>query len=400
MLATNRAERCGFGCLMAVAAALPVVSVWGLPRLHTFVVSQFEARRIPQQLQKPRVITLLRGLYQETFLEVEDGCGSFTDIIQVDVSPDVGEEIAFVDCEALRVTDATGRLLITTRLERPSYGFRQLVIPNADLRHALIVEEGQWHDPQLFDWHGRLLWRDERSKDYAGLAAQNIDRDDRMELLLWYFGHEGLLVLDDDGAVLWRTTTGEHIHRAAFLPPDDSGHVRIVYANGQNELAIRDLAGNLLHSSKPPVSCLCAFELTQWPPSAPSTRLLMVHKRDATGQNAQDSDHDAFTMLDPDGTIVAQLDAPEAAADGDNVRAHGTPVRLAADAELFFAVVCPYWHWRRTMLYLFDSSNRLVYQELLKGKYTSLEAVTLKPGHAQTLLVGGPGRVLKYALEE
>ncbi len=59
-------------------------------------------------------------------------------------------------------------------------------------------------------------------------------------------------------------------------------------------------------------------------------------------------------------------------------------------------MLCEFRHWKRALLYIYDSEGALFYQEILPDAGASIRAVALNGSEVEAILVGGMGKVWKY----
>jgi hypothetical protein len=88
---------------------------------------------------------------------------------------------------------------------------------------------------------------------------------------------------------------------------------------------------------------------------------------------------------------LARLSAPGAAGVDE---AQGTPVRFSASDKSYAALV-RHSTWARSVLYIYDRQQRLIYQEILGNDCRALFAQTNSGGN-EDLLLGCDGLVWKY----
>jgi hypothetical protein len=60
------------------------------------------------------------------------------------------------------------------------------------------------------------------------------------------------------------------------------------------------------------------------------------------------------------------------------------------------AVIASWRPWQRSVLYVYEPSGGLVYQEVFEGTYQAIAAQRLVDENADTLLLGGEGQVWAY----
>lgn len=100
--------------------------------------------------------------------------------------------------------------------------------------------------------------------------------------------------------------------------------------------------------------------------------------------------------FDFDGKVVAQFNAPKCGTLG---HARGIPVKLKTDQPEYFAVIVEFSNWKRSILYVYNQSGALVYQEILTEPCASIAAVSIDNSNVESILVGGVGKVWQYKLK-
>jgi uncharacterized protein YodC (DUF2158 family) len=165
---------------------------------------------------------------------------------------------------------------------------------------------------------------------------------------------------------------------------DASGDPRpeIVHSNAGGRLTIRDWQGAVISQAQPP-AYFSGFSLCRWPDRKGKEHPLFA-------------ENNTIWILDFAGRPVAQFTAPNCGTLG---HARGTTVRLKKDEPEYFAAVVEFKQWARSLLYVYDSAQTLVYQEVLPESSPSIAAVALDKSGAEALLVGGNGKVWEYRVK-
>ena len=91
---------------------------------------------------------------------------------------------------------------------------------------------------------------------------------------------------------------------------------------------------------------------------------------------------------------MAQLNAPLCGTLG---HARGTPLRLQSDELQYYATLVAFRNWDRAILYLHDSAEKLVYQEIIPENCEAISIFAPEDGIAEILLVGAKDKVWKYS---
>ncbi len=102
-----------------------------------------------------------------------------------------------------------------------------------------------------------------------------------------------------------------------------------------------------------------------------------------------------ISLYELDGTTAATLEAPHAVQTGSSVR--GIAVRFKSGEPPHFAVVVEFQIWKVSVLYLYNHEKELIYQEVIADACNSLAALPRDKSEVEDLLVGGTGKVWKYA---
>ena len=137
--------------------------------------------------------------------------------------------------------------------------------------------------------------------------------------------------------------------------------------------------GNVLITTAPP-SYFSHFSLCRWPAKSNDFCLLYASEK-------------AIYLLSPDGRVVCNLDAPYSS---QSIATIGTAVKLIKGKPDYFAVMATPLMFKRSLLYVYDSTGKLVYQEVMPVQGAALTAGPSGSIGTQALYLGGEGEVLKY----
>jgi len=245
-----------------------------------------------------------------------------------------------------------------------------------------FMNRGSWGvAASLIDSKGDTVWRyGEGAPGVDDMAAGDIDGDGELEFVVGFNGGGGIHLVETDGHQVWRQADGNVWH-VEMVDTDGDGRTEIVHSNAGGQMKVRDAQGNVVNQSRPP-AYFSGFSLCNWP-----------GKQDP--QHAVLSESGTIWVLGFDGKSVAQLGAPDCGTLG---HARGVPVKLRADHDEYFAVLVEFRNWERSILYLYDPDQKLVYQEVLPEACACLAAAPSGTSTAERLLVGGDQRVWQYAL--
>jgi hypothetical protein len=237
---------------------------------------------------------------------------------------------------------------------------------------------GAWNtNVELFDAAGKTLW------SYGGglsgidnAAAGTLGPNATPSVVVGFNGDGGIRRLSAEGKELWKQSDGDVWH-VEIVPDDKSGNV-ILHSNAKGQLTMRDANGNVLGRYAPEIY-LASFAMTTWGDDPDRKKLVASEKG-------------SIYVLSTDGNTVARLPAPGSASMADP---KGTRVRFSASVP-YFAGLLHYFLWTRSLLYIYDGRNQLVYHEILDHDCDALHATPDENG-AENLFVGCEGTVLKYS---
>lgn len=242
---------------------------------------------------------------------------------------------------------------------------------------------GDWGtNVELFDAAGKTLWSyDGGSIGIDNAAAGTLGPNATPSVVVGFNGNGGVRRLSAEGNELWKQSDANVWH-VEIVADDKSGNV-ILHSNAKGQLTMRDANGNVLGRYDPEIY-LAKFAMTTWGDDPDRKKLVASAKG-------------SIYVLSTDGKTVAHLPAPGSCEHGCTGMAdpNATRVRFSAGAP-YFAGLLRYFLWTRSLLYIYDSENQLVYHEILDHNCGALHA-TPENG-VENLFVGCEGTVLKYSL--
>ena len=235
----------------------------------------------------------------------------------------------------------------------------------------------------LLDPDGKPVWHYEGrfvEPELTVAVAGDLDGDGSVAIVLGFARDGGIQRLNASGEKVWEQPEKDvwYLEIAEL-----AGHPRpvIVYANGAGELVIRDhRTGRLVREPEKMVPYLSQFSLTRWPGRSGSVHVLKI--------SAQ-----KLLLQDLNGNLAWQREAPLAVS---KLWPLGTSVRLKAGQPAHFAVLALWIPWRRSVLWIYDASGNLVYQEVLPVACAAIQALPDSGGAADALLLGCRGTVWQY----
>lgn len=238
---------------------------------------------------------------------------------------------------------------------------------------------GTWNtNTTLFDMEGKPLW------SYSGglngiddAAAATLGPSGLKRIVVGFNGAGGVRLLSSEGKELWKQDDGNVWHVEIAPAADTPGNV-ILHSNARGQLTVRDMDGNVLGRYNPEVY-LASFAMTAWGNDPNLNKLLA-------------SDENFVYILTANGKTLVRLPAPGSAT---MAQPKGTRVRFLG-SNPYFAVLLRYSRVNRSIMYIYDEKNQLVYHEILDHDCDALIASAGKSG-SEDLLLGCEGRVWKYS---
>ena len=99
-------------------------------------------------------------------------------------------------------------------------------------------------------------------------------------------------------------------------------------------------------------------------------------------------------LFDFDGKMMKQFKAPESVW---VMGAWGMPVRLKPDEPEYFSVLVELRRgWHRSILYVYDATGLLVFQEIIAETCKSIATFPSDKPRGEIILIGGEGKVWEY----
>ena len=331
-----------------------------------------KARKPPAELTTARIVTGSGSFAKSTYL-TPSGVGVITEIEPL---PDHGLSVVgrrgAVNFDAGNAPGKTVHFgtcfggMVATTIGKGSYFCR------ANLMSG----------PTLIDSNGEALWT--MADDSIGIGADDaapgeVGPAKTPGVAVGMNGGGGVRLLTPEGKVVWKQPDGNVWHVEIVPAQDGSGNV-IVHSNAGGELTVRDGNGKILNHCSRSEIYLSEFSPTAWGKDPVRNKLI------AEGDNG-------LYVLSLDGRTVAKLPAPGNEARGDQPK--GIPVRFTK-GDPFYAAIVNHALWDRTLLYIYDASGKVMYDEILDHNCNAIQTVEQADGTAK-LLLGCENTVLQYA---
>ncbi len=303
-----------------------------------------------------------------------------TDIVELDLDPDPGLEIGLASTNGATFinnnSDTISKVMFESWLNHV-----EIIDINNDNTYE-FMNRGSWlSGASTYDHHGEEIWTytyEDRGTDDA--CAGDIDNDGQLEFVVGFNGGGGVHLLDENGDNVWVKPDGNVWH-VEMVDTNNDSTFEIVHSNVSGDITVRNGKGKVISKNEvSPHHYLSDFSISSWPGSNDSKYIISC-------------DEVGIWIINFSGETVIQLKAPRCE---DLGFARGLPVKLMNDQPEYFAVIVAYKNWERSILYLYNITNDLVYQEILPEVCNSIAAVTLNDPETEVLLIGGEGEVWKY----
>jgi len=240
---------------------------------------------------------------------------------------------------------------------------------------SYIIGSGLWGEPSaaVFDINGQLKWKKDYGYDAMGKAAVLDDGDERFVVL--EKKEEGLLFLNFESGELVRKGSPNRIIASADFSGD--GRHEILVGLEETDFAILDGKQHELYK-------LSVSDAYWYEPVVTSSVLPFVVL----------SAGDLLDVYDSKLKLLKKFVAQGAVSPMHVVAA--TFIGDGPDAP-FAAVYNGRGGWHMSILYVFSSTGKLVYKEILKGNFQSITSVA--QGDEIGFLLGGRHEIYRYSFK-
>lgn len=238
---------------------------------------------------------------------------------------------------------------------------------------------GSWSKgAMLIDPEGKTLW------SYGGgvvgvddAAAGVLGTGGSDEVAVGLNGDGGIRLLDSGGKQIWKQEDGNVWHVEIAATGEKSGNV-ILHSNARGQLTLRDADGHILARHTPELY-LASFSLSAW-------------KNDPNPNKVVAVDEASGYILTMEGKTLARLAAP---GNTSIAEPKGTPVHFLEGVP-DYVFLLRHSLWTRSLLYIYDANDHLIYNEILDHDCAGLRAVPAQNG-VEDLLLGCNGFIEKYS---
>ncbi len=332
--------------------------------------------KMPEELNTPKVLVGSDFLLKELFVQ-DVRLGTITDIALGEFEPGPGPEVGIVGSKGVLFLDENFNVKSLTMFS-VNAGHVEIIDVEGDRICEYLDRGGGWQDVSLIDHKGNAIWTYGGMPGVDNICSGDIDGDGLLEFVVGFNGGGGVQLLDRNGKEKWKQPD-RNVWHVELVDTNDDGSLEIVHSNAAGQITVRDREGNIISQAKPS-PYFSHFSLCRWPNKKSREYALL-------------SENDIIWIFDFDGKVVAQFNAPKCGTLG---HARGIPVKLKTDQPEYFAVIVEFSNWKRSILYVYNESGTLVYQEIFTESCASIAAVSIDKSNVESILVGGVGKVWQY----
>ena len=242
-----------------------------------------------------------------------------------------------------------------------------------------FLNRGSWGiDPSWINSEGKTLWKYSVEQGIDDMCAGDLNKDGKLEFVVGCNGDGGVHLLDSNGKKIWKKEDGNVWH-VEIADIDGKGTLGIVHSNAGGEITVRDLSGKIL-KQKQPGPYFSDFTLCSWP-------TLIDRKFPILAED------DQIWLFDFDGSILTKMPAPDSGSQGN---AYGTPFVYSKDGKNGLAVLVNLTMWNQAILYVYDSTNQLIFREIINDNCESIATIKDLKSGKDVILVGSFGKIWSY----
>lgn len=370
------------GCCLGVAVIVFVLLIGGY-LFYKITVGPTVAKN-KQHMRELRATTgTLTGsglLSKRVFLQ-SSKLGTVTDLVYGELDPIPGPEIGVVGQQAALFVDVFAK--VRRHITFTGADTSGTLVNICDTNNDGICEfmcRGSWrNDAALFDHSGKVLWTYGGGFGVNDMACGDVIKGGRAEFVVGFNGGGGLHLLDADGKKLWRKPGG-NIWQVNTCDVYEDGSTEIIHSDAGGNLTVRNNDGDIVKQGQPDTYC-ADFTTFKWPWCGRHNHAILARE-------------DKVWVLDFNLETVACLDAPKC---GDLGDINATYVSPCKGEPYYLAVLVDYKKADRSIFYVFNNSQKLIYQEVLPEWCPSITAVDFgSKSENETILIGGKGKVFAY----
>jgi len=359
-----------FGSIVAVATTMGSAD--------SFVLAYNNTGRIPKSWNKVGATIGEQFLTKSPFLQSKFNQCPLDQVTDIKVFPEQ-RTCVIAGTSGAAVTDLSGNVQSTAVLDRQADRVMLIPMPKNTFNY---LNRGSWNQPvSLHGSDGATIWL-AGNGDANDAAGGDLDKNEIPSFAIGYNGGGGITLLDSTGKVQWKQKAGNVWH-IEILEPEEGSSRQIANSDVSGKISIRDASGKSVTDVTGP-AYMTNFSIVRYPSKSSQQCFLS-------------SPGGTVTIMDRQGNVVKSLDAPQMPGYADP---KGVLVKLKADEPEYLAVVGRMNLWNRSILSVYDASEKIVYQEIFPEICYAVAAVPMPSGKQDALIVGGFNQVWKFGLAD
>jgi len=375
---TTKWKKLLIGVSIALGVLIVLTIVGGFIAYRYFITPLMSKRlAMPEGLNRTGVL-VGDGILSKSVYVQDARLGTISDIAVGEFDPSPGPEIAIVGTRGALFVDSNAKakssLMFSVRA-----GHVVIVDVDGDGISEFLDRGGGWQDISLIDHKGNAIWTYGGIPGVNDVAAGDINRDGILEFVVGFNGGGGVRLLDRNAKEKW-TQSDSNVWHVELVDVNSDGSLEIVHSNAAGEMIVRDKDGKIIHRAKP-APYFSSFSLGRWPTKKAEQYALLA-------------ENDIIWLFDFFGKLVVQFDAPISGTLG---HARGVPTKIQSNQPEYFAVVVEFSNWKKSILYVYGSDKKLVYQEIIPEACASIASHAFDSKSEESLLLGCDGKVWKYS---
>ncbi len=329
--------------------------------------------QMPEYLKKTSIIVNPSKFTKNLFWKAS-GIGAITDINYSNNTTRIASTRGFISL------DKNLDVLSYLKFNKCSF-HTDIVYTNKDAIYGFINRGNYNCDAAFFDSTGKVVWTYRGNTSVYDMSAGDIEGDGTVEFIIGFSGDGGIHLLDSNGKKKWEESD-KNVWHVELVDIDSDGVLEILHTNAHGEIIVRNREGKIISKTKSS-PYFSSFSLAKWPNDKGREYILL-------------SKNNVIWLLDFDGSVIEKLTAPNAGTLGD---AKGVPVKFNSELPEYFAVIVDFSIWDRSILYIYNFNNKLVYQEIIPEPCASITAKPQDNSTLQTLLIGCNDKIWQYEKE-
>lgn len=309
---------------------------------------------------------------------LDERLGAVTDIAFGKLDKNPGIEIGIAGKEKVSFVDKSGSEKSSVYFDNRLQNVEFIDIDSDGISEFIDRAGPGIRGASFINHNVNILWTYGGWLGAANMAVGDINNDKSLEFAIGFTGGKGILLLDKHGKKIWKKRDANVWH-VEMVDTNNDGKMEIVHSNASGELTIRNGEGNIIKKFKPP-AYFSHFSIIQ-----------CMDKKEH--KCALFSKNNYIWMIGFDGNVLAKYDAPKS---GDQGEAKGIWIKTKNDniSDLIVLVdIGPCQE--RSVLYIYNPSKQLIYQEILPESCMSLKAIS-NDNNTQSFYVGCSAKVWKY----